>query len=154
MKLHSALQLYLDARCLEANKLSYKLNELPPYKALYKVHCSKRRDKELSSTAAAAGSRSAAVLMAFGRDAYAKGCYQLLASANPADAEVLSIYTAQVQTVARGDDLRQRKFLDLATHTLQCVGGCGGTLWCGRAELTSCNHHSSGSGYQSSAIAA
>jgi hypothetical protein len=61
--------------------------------------------------------------MSFGKDAFVQGAHQLLASSDPLAAKTLSMYLTQVQTVARGDDLRARKLKDLGTSTLTCVGG-------------------------------
>jgi hypothetical protein len=35
---------------------------------------------------------------------------------------LLSLFTGQVSMVARGDDLRSRRLLDLSTRNMACVG--------------------------------
>lgn len=122
MKLHSALQQHLSACCRAAGKPSITLNQLAPYDGLYQVYCSKKRDRVLSGIAADGCSRAATVHMSFGRDAYVKGARTMLASSDPDDCLLHSMYTMQTATVSRGDDLRARKFGDLATRTLSCVG--------------------------------
>lgn len=94
-----------------------------PYNNLYLLYCSKRRDRALNRAAeAAGGGRSAVVHLSLGKDPYVRGCHKLLASDRLEDAELLSLVTSQTATVARGDDLRQRKLSDLGTRTLSCVG--------------------------------
>jgi hypothetical protein len=93
------------------------------YRSLYQVWCSKKRDRVLGAAADDEMEyRAAVVHTSFGRDPYVKGAEKLLASAAPQDAKLLSMYTGQVQMVARGDDLRGRKLKDLGTRTLACVG--------------------------------
>jgi hypothetical protein len=50
--------------------------------------------------------RAAVVHTSFGRDPYVQGAHAMLASSDPQQAKLLSMYTGQVQMVARGDDLR------------------------------------------------
>ena len=121
MKLHSALQAHLDGECRAAGKATFILNQTPPYDGLYKVYCSKKRDHILVQ-AVVEGSNKAIVHMSFGRDAYIRGIHIKLASEKPEDACTLSMYTAQVAMVARGDDIRPRTLRHLATRLLSCVG--------------------------------
>lgn len=123
MKLHSALQHHLNSCRRAACKETFDLNRAAPYDGLYKVYCSKKRDRTLVK-ALAEGSQRAIVHMSFGRDAYVRGVHTLLASADRDDACVLSMYTAQVAMVARGDDIRPRTLADLDTRVLTCVGRC------------------------------
>jgi hypothetical protein len=46
----------------------------------------------------------------------------LLGSKDPEHAKALSMFTAQVQMVARGDDLRDRQLRDVGQRNLACVG--------------------------------
>lgn len=62
--------------------------------------------------------------MSFGRDPFVQGAHRMLASSDPQQAKLLSLYTGQVQMVARGDDLRERTIKDLGTRNLACVGEC------------------------------
>eukprot|EP00878_Enallax_costatus_P009957 GHUV01010395.1.p1 GENE.GHUV01010395.1~~GHUV01010395.1.p1 ORF type:complete len:316 (+),score=110.84 GHUV01010395.1:425-1372(+) len=80
MKLHSALQDHLDGERRAAGKGTFVLNQTPPYDGLYKVYCSKKRDRILVK-AVVEGSNKAIVHMSFGRDAslqaglrQARGC--------------------------------------------------------------------------------
>jgi hypothetical protein len=96
---------------------------MSPYRALYQVWCSKKRDRVLGAAAdEEVEYRAAVVHTSFGRDPYVQGAEALLASETPQDAKLLSMYTGQVQMVARGDDLRGRKLKDLGTRSLSCVG--------------------------------
>lgn len=122
VKLHSSLQLEFDDLCSLAGHPTAKLATLSPYSGLYKQYCSKKRDRALR-TAAADGTNKATILyMSFGRDSYIRGCTLRLASSDPNDTCVHSLITAQVALVARGDDVRGFKLMDLATRMLTCVG--------------------------------
>jgi hypothetical protein len=120
-----SLQKMLDGCCCRASTESYALRSLNPYKGLYKRYCSKRRDKQLVAVAAASDAglaRAAYLHQSFGRETYFMGCRRLLLSADHGDAMLLSMFTGQVGMVARGDDLRDRRLLDLATRNMACVG--------------------------------
>jgi hypothetical protein len=60
----------------------------------------------------------------FGRDPFVQGAHRMLASSDPLQAKLLSMYLGQVQMVARGEDLRKRTIRDLGTRNLACVGEC------------------------------
>jgi hypothetical protein len=125
IKVHSALQKMLDGCCCRASTESYALRKLNPYQGLYKRHCSKRRDKQLVAAAAesdAGRARAAHLHQSFGRETYFLGSRRLLESADHGDAMLLSMFTSQVSMVARGDDLRSRRLLDLSTRNMACVG--------------------------------
>ncbi|KAF6254461.1 hypothetical protein COO60DRAFT_1627872 [Scenedesmus sp. NREL 46B-D3] len=125
MKVHSALQKLLDGCCCRVSADSYALKDINPYKGLYKKYCSKKRDKHLVAAAAASDvglARAAHLHQSFGRETYLLGCRRLLASADHGNAMLLSMFTSQVSMVARGDDLRSRRLLDLSTRMMACVG--------------------------------
>jgi hypothetical protein len=122
---HSALQKYLDQCCSKKGINSFQLRNANPYAVAYKAHCSKKVDRQFSAAAAAEDSgRSAALHTSLGKDAFLRGCESLLSSPKHGDALTLSMMTAQVQMVARGDDLRGRSLPDLSMRTLDCIGGC------------------------------
>ena len=120
-----------------------QLGETAPYRSLYLVHCSKKRDRVLGEAADdECEYRAAVVHTSFGRDPYVQGAQAMLASSEVLQAKLLSMYLGQVQMVARGDDLRGRKLKDLGTRTLACVGefglSCGaGHSWCTLAATSS-----------------
>jgi len=123
MKVHAALQKHLDQCCTKEGKGSYQIRMLPAYADLYKIHCSKKADQQVAAAAAAEDAgRAAVVHLSLGRDVYVRVCEQLMASSRLLDALRLSMVTAQVQLVARGDDLRGRKLSDIGVRTLACVG--------------------------------
>ena len=123
VKVHSALQEHLNTTRDQAGLSSFQLRERGPYRPLYDVYCSKKRDRALGEAAAdECECRAAVVHTSFGRDPYVQGAHAMLASADPLQAKLLSMYLGQVQMVARGDDLRGRKLKDLGTRTLACVG--------------------------------
>lgn len=141
VKVHSALQKYLDGCCCQAGADSYHLRELNPYKGLYGKYCSKRRDIKLVAAAAASDKgmvRASQLHMAFGRESYLMGCRLLLESAEHNDAMLLSMFTGQVSMVARGDDLRGRRLPELSSRLVACVGECqpGARLGSGWLPLT------------------
>lgn len=123
IKVHAALQHHLQQQRSLAGKASFILNLAEPYKNLYTVYCSKKRDRQMADGADATEYR-AVVHTSFGRDPYIRGAHLLLGSADPLDARLLSMFLGQVQMVARGDDLRGRKLKDLSTRILSCVGEC------------------------------
>lgn len=125
MKVHSALQLHLTTMRRKAGRSSFQLAATEPYSALYVVWCSKKRDRAMGEAAdEECEYRAAVVHTSFGRDPYVQGAHAMLASSDPQQAKLLSMYTGQVQMVARGDDLRGRKLKDLGTRNLACVGEC------------------------------
>lgn len=125
MKVHSALQLHLTTMRRKAGRPSFQLAATEPYSALYVVWCSKKRDRAMGEAAdEECEYRAAVVHTSFGRDPYVQGAHAMLASSDPQQAKLLSMYTGQVQMVARGDDLRGRKLKDLGTRNLACVGEC------------------------------
>lgn len=123
IKVHSALQQYLNQCCSKKGIDSFQLRSKNPYAAAYKAHCSKKTDRQHSRAAAAADQdRPAAVYLSLGKDAFFRACEGLISSASYEDAKTLSMMTAQVQMVARGDDLRGRTVQDIGMRTLDCVG--------------------------------
>ena len=136
MKVHSALQEYLNVQRHSAGSDSFQLAQMSAYRSLYQVWCSKKRDRVLGAAADDEMEyRAAVVHTSFGRDPYVQGAEALLASESPQDAKLLSLYTGQVQMVARGDDLRGRKLKDLGTRTLACVGKSRQHIPCCRFNL-------------------
>lgn len=134
-KVHSALQDHLTTMRRKAGRPSFQLATTDPYSSLYVLHCSKKRDRALAEAAdEQCENRAAVVHTSFGRDPYVQGAHAMLASSDPQQAKLLSMYTGQVQMVARGDDLRGRKAKDLGTRNLACVGEC----CCEAAVLLSC----------------
>jgi hypothetical protein len=123
MKVHSALQDYLSVERANDGQDSFILADKQPYRALYETYCRRKRDRSMAAAADEDTHRAACIHMSFGKDAFVQGAHQLLASSDPLAAKTLSMYLTQVQTVARGDDLRARKLKDLGTSTLTCVGG-------------------------------
>jgi hypothetical protein len=129
MKVHAGLQEYLNRKRGAAGQSSFTLHNTTPYASLYKVYCSKKRDRQLGAAAGEeCDSRAAVVHMSFGRDPYVQGAHAMLASRDPQQAKLLSMFLGQVQMVARGDDMRNRKLKDLGTRTLACVGGSAVTI--------------------------
>jgi hypothetical protein len=125
MKVHAALQDYLTTMRRKAGRPTFQLAGTNPYSSLYVVWCSKKRDRAMGEAAdEECEGRAAVVHMSFGRDPYVQGAHAMLASSDPQQAKLLSMYLGQVQMVARGDDLRGRKLKDLGTRTLSCVGEC------------------------------
>lgn len=124
MKVHAALQDHLSTSRRRAGRQGFTLAVTEPYRSLYVVWCSKKRDRAMGEAADECEYRAAVVHMSFGRDPYVQGAHAMLASSDPQQAKLLSMYLGQVQMVARGDDLRGRKAKDLGTRTLACVGEC------------------------------
>lgn len=125
MKVHSALQEYLNNERGAVGRSGFVLAQTIPYRSLYVKYCSKKRDKAQCEVADDdCDYRAAVVHMSFGRDPYVQGAQAMLASNDPLQAKLLSMYLGQVQMVARGDDLRGRRLKDLGTRTLSCVGEC------------------------------
>lgn len=123
MKVHAALQDHLTTMRRKARRPTFQLAITEPYSSLYVVHCSKKRDRAMGEAAdEECEGRAAVVHTSFGRDPYVQGAHAMLASSDPLQAKLLSMYLGQVQMVARGDDLRGRKLKDLGTRTLSCVG--------------------------------
>lgn len=129
VKVHSALQEHLTTQRSKAGKPSFALRFAAPYNSLYDVWCTKKRDRVLGEAADdECEYRAAVVHTSFGRDPYVQGAHAMLASPEPLQAKLLSMYLGQVQMVARGDDLRGRKLKDLGTRNLACVGECASAL--------------------------
>jgi hypothetical protein len=133
MKVHSALQEHLNNGRGAVGRSGFQLANVMPYRSLYVQYCSKKRDKAQCEAADDdCEYRAAVVHMSFGRDPYVQGAHAMLASKDPLQAKLLSMYLGQVQMVARGDDMRGRRLKDLGTRTLSCVGewkwGCIHTL--------------------------
>lgn len=139
MKVHSAMQEHVNMERAKAGRDSLILALLEPYRTVYQLYCSKKRDKAQAQAADESEYRAACVHLSFGKDAFVQGAHKLLASPDPLAAKSLSMYTTQVQTVARGDDLRRRTLKDLGSSTLSCVGGCSAGFKV--AELSPTQYH-------------
>lgn len=123
VKVHSALQEHLNTQRSTVNRSSFRLSHTTPYQQLYTVNCSKKRDRALGLAAEdECEYRAGVVHMSFGRDPFVQGAHAMLASNDPQQAKLLSMYLGQVQMVGRGDDLRGRRLKDIGTRTLTCVG--------------------------------
>lgn len=129
VKVHSALQSHLNCICTAAGTQSFEIRCVQPYRAAYLVYTSKKRDKLVSRAAAdATEHRAATVYLSLGRDQYARACQGLVGSSLPEDARNLSMLAVQVQTVSRGDDIRDREGKDLAFRYIECIGGCAAAI--------------------------
>ena len=117
MPLHAALQDYVNCCCREVGLPQFELARLPTYAMVYADKCSK-----LGMRRGDGGRRYIAPNMSFTRESLYKMCRTLLAGRDPLDARNLSIILYQIATVARGDDVRPRKLIELSLRYMAAIG--------------------------------